>query len=336
MSDQPNTDEVVVVAVDKTKEKNSKANVQITKRVMESKEGFQWIDITGSSTTADEHKLFMNQLAEEYKLHPANVKDAVAAGILPKLEHVDDSIFIITRYHDLTASDTTDTVSSLTNKIVLFISKTFVISIHREDSAKIAHLRNEWDEINKDMTLAHLLNILLDKILETYEEGLESSSNKIDEFERKIFENHAGIVEQLYRIKRRASVFIRMLSLTKDIISKYAKITNEKQAEPDPYITDLLELTSSTYVLAEELHENAANLLNLHISLASHRTNELMTVLTVFSVFFIPITFLAGVYGMNFDFMPELHWKGSYPTLIAVMAIITTCIYLWFRKKGLL
>jgi magnesium transporter len=80
--------------------------------------------------------------------------------------------------------------------------------------------------------------------------------------------------------------------------------------------------------------DDANTLLTIQLSLASHRTGEVMRVLTVFSVFFLPLTFVVGVYGMNFEFMPELHTRWGYPIVLAAMALVTLTIYLWFRRNG--
>jgi magnesium transporter len=85
---------------------------------------------------------------------------------------------------------------------------------------------------------------------------------------------------------------------------------------------------------ADELVDDVNNLLSVQLALASHRTNEVVRVLTVFSVFFLPLTFIVGVYGMNFQFMPELRERWGYPSVLAGMAVVTLAIYVWFRRRG--
>ena len=76
------------------------------------------------------------------------------------------------------------------------------------------------------------------------------------------------------------------------------------------------------------------NLLKIYLSLLAQRTNEVMRMLTIFSAFFLPLTFIAGIYGMNFKFMPELGWKAGYPAVLFLMVVVAGGIYVWFRRKG--
>ena len=88
------------------------------------------------------------------------------------------------------------------------------------------------------------------------------------------------------------------------------------------------------HFFAEELLEDVNNLLSIQLALASHRTNEVVRILTVFSVFFLPLTFVVGIYGMNFQFMPELRERWGYPAVMGAMGFVTLVILLWFRKRG--
>lgn len=76
------------------------------------------------------------------------------------------------------------------------------------------------------------------------------------------------------------------------------------------------------------------NLLKIYLSLSAQRTNEVMRMLTIFSAFFLPLTFIAGIYGLNFEFMPELGWKAGYPAVLFLMVVVAGRIYVWFRRKG--
>ena len=103
---------------------------------------------------------------------------------------------------------------------------------------------------------------------------------------------------------------------------------------PPTEMQDLRDLYVHEVTLYDELADSTIHLVNTYISLSSQRTNEVMRVLTIFSVFFMPLTFIVGIYGMNFEFMPELNSVYGYPMVIFAMSMITVVIYFWFRRKG--
>jgi magnesium transporter len=98
-------------------------------------------------------------------------------------------------------------------------------------------------------------------------------------------------------------------------------------------VQDLRENAESSHFYADELLDDVNNLLHMQLALAGHRTNEVVKVLTVFSAFFLPLTFLVGVYGMNFRYMPELEARWGYPAAWALMLVISLGIYVWFRRR---
>ena len=106
-----------------------------------------------------------------------------------------------------------------------------------------------------------------------------------------------------------------------------------REQKHDPYIQDVYDMYLRLLTMYEEVDNGTNNLLNIYIGLASHRTNEIVRVLTIFSVFFMPLTFIVGIYGMNFKYMPELEMRGAYPITMLAMFLITIAIYIWFRKK---
>ena len=108
----------------------------------------------------------------------------------------------------------------------------------------------------------------------------------------------------------------------------------EEHLPHSPFLNDLKENAETLYFATDEIMEDVNNLLSLELAAADHDTNEVMRVLTVFSAFFLPLTFIVGVYGMNFDVMPELRWTWGYPVVLTLMFTVCLGIYLWFRRKG--
>jgi magnesium transporter len=289
---------------------------------------FEWIDVI--KPTQEDYKI----LAEKFKLHPASLKDCMSPMHLPKYEKIDNTIFMIIRIFDERSNDDADTIQKLTNKIAIFVSHRQMITIHNKEERILNELQEEWKIKYGEpgYTPSHLANQFLSRVINTYDPIIKKISDTLDIYEEKIFvgTKDSKIIMDLYHEKRRASVFKRTLYLTKDVVDKFAK----NAAISDPYTHDLIDSTANLFFLADELHENVNNLLNLHLSLASHRSNEVMGVLTMASVFFLPLTFIAGVYGMNFEFMPELKQEWGYPAVWITMMAVIGVIYWWFKRKG--
>ncbi len=138
------------------------------------------------------------------------------------------------------------------------------------------------------------------------------------------------LLKSLYRIKRQVYVVRKVVNLTKEIIEK----TVETNTKGSPFSQDLKDFYTKTDTQIEEVYDSIVSLMNIYISVSSQRTNEVMRTLTVFTAFFLPLTFIVGVYGMNFAFMPELQYHWGYPGVIGLMLVITLIVWSWFKRKG--
>jgi magnesium transporter len=180
---------------------------------------------------------------------------------------------------------------------------------------------------------------VFNRAIQTFESPITINRNLLEDFETKVFRHSGETLEDGYYLKRRANTFKRMLRMTLDILpSVAAEYKDEASA-----LQDVKEMGERLYFYAEEFLENINNLLGLYLSLSSHRmsaashkTNEVMRILTVFSVFFMPLNLITGIYGMNFEFMPELKWHYGYLLALCIMATITVSIMVYFKSKGVL
>ncbi len=301
----------------------------MTTTVYPSNTPFSWIDVV--APTRDE----LLQLAEKHNLHTTSVQDCLDPMHLPKYESFDSLHFAILRAYDAEAFGEADTIQELTRKTAVFFSDQLLITIHRTDQPYLKQLREKKYEASSD-----LLFTLLHSVLSSYRSPIDHALSDLEKLEMSVFQVQGAKpfeIKQAYFLKRKAFVFKRMLRLTADLLPK---ITAQLQFNAQNS-QDLRELVESLYLSTEELIESVTSLLNLHISLssqktneASHRTNEVMRVLTIFSVFLLPLNVVTGIYGMNFEYMPELKWSYGYPLAISSMVVILLAIYFWFRKRG--
>jgi magnesium transporter len=158
-------------------------------------------------------------------------------------------------------------------------------------------------------------------------------SDKITEIEKTIFlkDYRAVLIEELYYIKTQSRILKKIISITEATILK-----SQDKYKVSYIYQDIQDTLLNLLTVNEESVDNSTHLMNTYLSLSDQKNNEVVRLLTIFSVFFLPLTFIAGIYGMNFKFMPELNWKLGYAFTLSLMAIVVIVIYLWFRRKRIL
>ncbi|MGE0528004.1 MAG: CorA family divalent cation transporter [Bdellovibrionales bacterium] len=301
--------------------------------------GFHWLDI-GNPTPER-----LNALAETYDLHPTSVQDCLQPEHLPKYEMINDVGFVVLRAYDPECTREADTVQELTRKIAVFYADRFVITIHRKDLPFIFDRLARWKDpkLNQDpaVTAENILADLLNEVVRSYDRPVMDCVANLEIFEMEIFgarTQRKFRIQNGYYLKRKASVFKRMLRAT---IEPVNRIMGNAEEYLHPHFRNVKDQIDSIYFYADEISESISSLLNLHISLASqktneasHRTNEVMRVLTIFSCFFLPTNFIASIYGMNFAYMPETQWHYGFYFALGLMAAVAVGILFWFRKRG--
>jgi magnesium transporter len=296
--------------------------------VLTSKSGFKWLDVVQPTTEE------LTQLAEAHGLHATAVKDCLDPEHLPKYERYGDLTFIIMRAFDEVSDPHAETIQQITRKIAVFFTDKYFITIHRKDQAFFARLREEHLQRAKgrEVRLSYVLTDLVNAVVSTYEKPLEDAEHTIEQFEDSLFDSSRDNppLQEIHVLKRRVNLMKRLLWQTMAVIHKM-KPPFERNA---PLFQDASENAESYHFYADELLEEVNNLLSIHLSMASHKTNEVMRVLTVFSAFFLPLTFIVGVYGMNFEHMPELKSRYGYLAVMLVMFLVSAAIFIWFRRRG--
>ena len=299
---------------------------------------FIWLDVV--DPTRDE----LSELVADYGLHPLSVNDCLDPEHLPKYEVFESHTFVILRAVDADAPPSADSVQALTRKLAVFAGPTFVITIHRKDQPWLTALKERGlasvplkHATRSEGIQIHLLTQLFNAALDTYQRPLEEVELALDRFDTKAFEGTVQTgaafradLREIHRLRRQVILCKRLLWRTVDVTQRMVPGAG-KTAH---LLRDVQENAESFHFYADELLDDANTLLNVQLALASHRTSEVMRVLTVFSVFFLPLTFIAGVYGMNFEHMPELRVRWGYPAVLAGMAVVTLVIYRWFRYRG--
>lgn len=290
-----------------------------------------WMDITAP----DENDL--QYLASKYQLHPLSLQDCLQADHLPKFELTDtNSAFLIIRVYDTQCKSQPDTLQDLSNKIAIFIGPEYIITLHRLEHPfleEVAFQLGEWSKTTrKPWSCAQVLGRILREAGESYLIPVHKIESELDYFESRIFlrAKTKDLLRSLYLLKRKILLFRRIILLSREPIHQARSIYGHKHTQLFHDVSDRqLELET----LYDQLSDNMNQLMNLYISLASQRTNEVMRILTIFSVFFLPLTFIVGVYGMNFRVMPELEWEHGYKMVWGLMLMVTIGVFFWFKGR---
>jgi magnesium transporter len=284
-------------------------------------ESFKWIDIENPI------KEDLEKITKEHGLNYYLIKDSLEKGHLPKYEKNYKVEFYIFRAYTSDIKLHIDEVGEMSNKIAFFLFEDRLITIHR------AHFNFLNIHEEKHIKINELFLRIVKLMLNTFQKPTIDLSNKISEIERTIFlKDHRNVLlEELYYIKSQSRILKKVLHITQSVIEQSANnfISSFQYQDIKDELLNLL-----TY--NEESVENSNQLMNTYLSISDQKNNEVVRLLTIFSAFFLPLTFIAGVYGMNFDFMPELKWKIGYYFSICLMILVVVVIYIWFRKKRIL
>lgn len=305
-------------------------------------QGFEWVDVVAPSSAE------LADLARQHGLHPAQVQDCLDPEHLPKFERAGSMQFMILRGYDDAAPADGDTIQELTRKIAIFYSPELVLTIHRTEQPRLAAIRGRWSEgrgsesphegvaqlaSSVESPALQIVSQIVESVLFSYEVPIVSAMKELDELELSVFSapgSRPFDIQFAYLLKRRASVVRRLLRLSVDLLPRALGIFEQHSM----VIQDLRETGEHLLFLSDDLSEGSNNLLQMHLSLASHRTNEVMRVLTIFSVFLLPLTVITGIYGMNFSNMPELAHPWGYPFALLAMLGVALSVFFWFRRKG--
>lgn len=292
-------------------------------------QGVTWIDVTAPSLEE------LHEVARVHRLHATTVEDCLDPTHLPKYERIDDALFVILRVWGEGPDRTGTAVQDVTRKIALFTRGDLVLTIHRAELPALHAVEKEWTGrcgIGEKTTVPAMMAAVAIATLESYDTPLEEAEETLQKFEQALFEPNVKSpnLPAIHQLKRRVGLIRRLLWLMSSVVTK----VGGTQERSTPVYQDVRDTAESYLFYADQLLDETQGLLGTYLAVASHRTNEVMRVLTVFSAFFLPLTFIVGIYGMNFDWMPELRAHWGYPLTLLGMAGVSLSIYLWFRRKG--
>lgn len=295
--------------------------------LLQKQDGVIWLDLC--TPTEDEIAV----LIEHFHFHPLCMEDCVHSQAVPKLEEFPDYLFLVVHGVRQTQKATQYDLVELD----LFLGKNYIVTIHEEALQSIDFVRGNIERgtsaiFSGEGALAHEI---LDAMVDLYTPVLENLDFRLQELEDLIEENPGSdIVKDFFEL-RRSILQLRRISLKEQEVFFWLShrdiaFISQKEAL---LFRDVHDHLVRVVELSEASRDILSGILNIHLSLMSNRMNDVMRILTIFSAILLPLNFIAGIYGMNFDHMPELRNPMGYYTVLTIMATITMGMLIFFRHK---
>lgn len=290
-----------------------------------------WIDLEAPSD--DE----LTILADPFHFHPLAIEDCLTPEHQPKVEDFGGTLFLIVRGIDFTPPVAGAGFQTL--KLAAFLGPDYLVTYHRRPMRSVGLVRDRYDQKSGHglfRGVDHLLYEILDHLVEYYFPVLESLEEEIDAVEDEILGDCGPeTLDHVIRTKRRVQEIKRTLAPHREVFGRIGRETFSTIAPHSAaFYRDLYDSTARLAETADSYRDLLTTLFDAYLSVVSQRINEVMKVLTVIATILLPLTFIVGVYGMNFDHMPELHWRYGYFVVWAVMLTVAAGLLWGFRKRG--
>ncbi|GHH14176.1 magnesium transport protein CorA [Streptomyces rubradiris] len=298
--------------------------------------GFVWIGLYEPSERE------FDLVSQEFGLHPLAVEDALKAHQRPKLEVYDDSLFMVLK--PVVYEPESDAVSA--GEVMVFVGESFVVTVRHGEGSPLAAVRQRLEQepemLDKGPTA--VLYAIADATVDHYLEVATELQNDLDELEAEVFRPDTGgsrnTASRIYTFKRQILEFRRAtgpLALPLARLAGSGPLGNSVPFVHDdsrPFFRDVGDHLTRVNESVEALDRLVSDILSAHLAQMSVRQNDDMRKISSWAAMAAVPTMIAGIYGMNFDHMPELHWLWSYPAVIVLMAALEVLLYRLFKRRG--
>lgn len=285
----------------------------------------EWVDVEAQT---EEDIRFLH---ERYEINHLLLEDTLDPNHLPKYEETGNIKFFLLRESTELERKNLNTISDISTKIGIFLLGRTIITVHRMKTKSISETKKNISALKNEMTPESIALGIALLIMKSFDDESVSLFETMDNIENEIFlknTNHTNQIKRLYKLKRKSGLNFRVLTISTDAIDKF-KLLGLQESE----FFDLKDKHKDVVADFDHLNIQITNLISMFLALSDQKANQVMKVLAIYSVYFLPITFIAGVYGMNFDNMPELHHKYGYFLTLGLMAVVVLCTFIYARRK---
>lgn len=288
-----------------------------------------WINVNGLNNTDD-----IISLGTHFDLHPLIQEDIVTTNQRPKIEEYDDYLFLVFKMLHY------DEQEHLTNEHVsMVMGKDYVITFQEAEGDVFGDLRERLEHGKgriREVGADYLMFAILDAVVDNYFTVVEFLSNKVEILEDKLFDDKddPNITEEIQDLKKEILKIRKAIMPLREVVNRLEKIeTPLIEERTNKYIRDLYDHIIQVNESVEIYRDMIWGLMDMYMTTISNKMNEVMKVLTIMASIFIPLTFMVGVYGMNFDNMPELHFRYGYFYLWGAMILVFFGMIWYFKRK---
>ncbi|MBN1352311.1 magnesium/cobalt transporter CorA [candidate division KSB1 bacterium] len=288
-----------------------------------------WINVDGL------HDLkVMKEIGDSFDIHPLLMEDILNTGQRPKLEEFDDCIFIVLKMlrHDKKKP------IIISEQLSLVLGKTFLITFQEQPGDVFEPVRERIRKQKgriRSAGIDYLAYALLDIVVDNYIHIIEGMGEQIEDLEEDVLNNpESSVMEKINNFKREMNFLRKLIRPAREAIAQLSKTDSELIHEDTlPFLKDLLDHITQAVEAIDTYRDMLSDELNIYNSTISNRMNDVMKVLTIFAAIFIPLTFIAGIYGTNFEYLPELHFKYSYFIFWGFLVLVAIVMLAFFKKK---
>lgn len=291
-----------------------------------------WIHVTGLGDA-----VVLQRLAEQFGLHQLVIEDVVNVSQSAKVEEYEDSLFVVLRLPRDRSGERTDQLS-------LFVAGDRLVSFAERPAPVLEPIRRRLRAGRRRIRSSgpgYLAYALIDAVIDSYLPFVEGYGEELERVEDEIVEGRrSDAIGRIHEVRRELLGMQRIVTSMRDAVQTLQRIDTPVIEESTRiFLRDCLDHATHLRDLVTSYRELGTGLMDLHLSLLSQRMNDVMRVLTVIATIFIPLTFVAGIYGMNFTHdtspwaMPELRWYWGYPAVLAVMGAAALALVGYFRWK---
>ncbi len=288
-----------------------------------------WINVDGLHDVE-----VIRKIGAAFKLHPLILEDILNSGQRPKLEEYDNCLFIVLKMIRFDKEQQ----QVVSEHMSMVIGKKYLLTFQESPGDVFDPVR---DRIRKQKGrirgagIDYLGYALLDTIVDNYIYTVERMGEQIEDNEEEVVSAHdSEVIEKINNYKREMNFLRKSIRPAREAILQLSKLDSDLiHEETAPFLKDLLDLTTQVTEVIDTYRDMLSDQLNMYNSVVSNRMNDIMKVLTIFAAIFIPLTFIAGIYGTNFEYLPELHYKYSYFIFWGVLISVVLSMLIFFKKR---